>query len=166
MGNNYIYQIGNDYYDSIDEYGEDGEYRRISGTVVYDGVNYYPLTDSVCCALAVFKKKTKYCLMTVKQYLGFGYARYFCKGEPFVYDNLVVLYPDFSLNKDSGYVCVQQNGKWGILAVSQKPFVQFKPKLVVPVKYNNWMEAVRAAKIDIGKYNEIQVADDEFRPDD
>lgn len=145
-----IYKVGKKWYTraALFPYGcMDREYQRAykGESMVVEELTYYGLNDCIVCGLAVAENDGKFGLFPLEERTGTQTGIWSCVGYPFIYDDVKV-YADWDRWDDYGYAAVKQNGKWGVIKITQFP--ESSTAKVAEIKYSTPQEAMKAAGED------------------
>ncbi len=145
-----LYKVGEKWYtrSALFPYGSmDEDYRKeYKGEMMWaDGLEYYGLNDCIVCGLAVAESDGKFGLFPLEKRTGTQTGIWSCVGYPFIHDDVKV-YADWERWNDYGYAVVKQDGKWGVIKVTQFP--EPSTSQVAEIKYNTPEEAMKAAGED------------------
>jgi hypothetical protein len=115
--------------------------------ITADKIWFCMLNDCIVSGLAIARRDGKYGIFPLKERTGTQSGEWSGMGEtPFIYDDALV-FADWNLWDDYGYVAVKKDGKWALLKITQFPTP--KREILSDHLYESPEDAFRELNIDM-----------------
>ncbi len=114
-------------------------------TIIVDSLTYYWITDCIVSGLCIAEINGKFGLIPLQERTGTQHGIWSCKGDPFVYDEVIV-YADWNLWPDYGFVAARKDSFWGVIKVVQFPEPMIE--VVSDFSFKSSKEAMKNAGIN------------------